>query len=139
MLLRSQFSDHMPRLWWLEYFPRGHEADASMYQPLDEVIGIFEPVGWRVADFGTITELSSGHTRSRRSRDHADPGTLLNARRGILLPGALQPPPLALHPAAITCRVDRGTWPNHRGPGAAQGASLRELMERMGTQAPVPR
>jgi SAM-dependent methyltransferase len=64
-LLRSQFSDHMPRLWWLEYFPRGHEVDASMYQPLDEVISTFEPAGWRVADFRTITELSSG-TRSDR-------------------------------------------------------------------------
>jgi SAM-dependent methyltransferase len=65
MLLRSQFRDHMPRLWWLEYFPRGHEVDASMYQPLDEVIDIFEPAGWRVADFGTIPELSGG-TRSER-------------------------------------------------------------------------
>jgi len=65
MLLRSQFSDHMPRLWWLEYFPRGHEVDGSMYQALDEVIDIFEPAGWRVAGFGTITELSSG-TRSER-------------------------------------------------------------------------
>jgi len=65
VLLRSQFSDHMPRLWWLEYFPRGHEADASMYQPLDEVIDTFEPAGWRVAHFGTITELSSG-TRGER-------------------------------------------------------------------------
>jgi len=60
VLLRSQFSDRMPRLWWLEYFPRGHEVDASMYQPLDEVIGIFAAAGWRVADFGTVIELSSG-------------------------------------------------------------------------------
>src|SRR5271156_1933670 len=29
LLLRSQFSDHMPKLWWLEYFPRGQEVDAS--------------------------------------------------------------------------------------------------------------
>ena len=29
------------------------------------VIDIFEPAGWRVADFGTITELSSG-TRSEK-------------------------------------------------------------------------
>ena len=65
VLLRSQFSDHMPRLWWLEYFPRGHEVDAAMYQPLDEVTGIFEAAGWRVADFGTVTERSGG-TRSQR-------------------------------------------------------------------------
>jgi SAM-dependent methyltransferase len=68
LLLRSQFSDHMPRLWWLEYFPRGHEVDASMYQPVDEVIGIFEPAGWRVARFGTVTEYSSGTRRQRLER-----------------------------------------------------------------------
>jgi SAM-dependent methyltransferase len=60
LLLRSQFSDHMPRLWWLEYFPRGFEVDASMYQPLDEVIDTFRPAGWRVASFGTVTESPAG-------------------------------------------------------------------------------
>lgn len=60
LLLRSQFSDHMPRLWWLEYFPRGHEVDASMYQPLHEVIATFTAAGWRVASFGTVTEPTAG-------------------------------------------------------------------------------
>ena len=60
LLLRSQFSDYMPRLWWLEYFPRGFEVDASIYQPLDEVIATFAVAGWRVAGFGTVTEPSSG-------------------------------------------------------------------------------
>jgi ubiquinone/menaquinone biosynthesis C-methylase UbiE len=44
LLLRSQFSDHMPRLWWLEYFPRGHEVDASMYQRLDESSAYSSPL-----------------------------------------------------------------------------------------------
>jgi SAM-dependent methyltransferase len=60
LLLRSQFSDRMPRLWWLEYFPRGFEVDASMYQPLDEVIATFRPAGWCVASFGTVTEPNRG-------------------------------------------------------------------------------
>jgi SAM-dependent methyltransferase len=60
LLLRSQFSDRGPRLWWLEYFPRGFEVDASMSQPLDEVIDTFRLAGWRVADFGTVTEPSGG-------------------------------------------------------------------------------
>jgi ubiquinone/menaquinone biosynthesis C-methylase UbiE len=60
LLLRSQFSDHMPRLWWLEYFPRGHELDASIYQPLQEVIDIFTVDGWRVASFSAVAEPSSG-------------------------------------------------------------------------------
>jgi SAM-dependent methyltransferase len=60
LLLRSQFSDHMPRLWWLEHFPRGFEVDASLFQPLHEVIAMFTSTGWRIASFGTVTEPSAG-------------------------------------------------------------------------------
>jgi ubiquinone/menaquinone biosynthesis C-methylase UbiE len=60
LLLRSQFRDHMPRLWWLEYFPRGFEVDASMYQPLHEVIALFTAAGWRVACFCFVAEPSAG-------------------------------------------------------------------------------
>lgn len=60
LLLRTQFSDYMPRLWWLEHFPRGFEVDASMYQPLGEVIATFRSAGWHVARFGTVTEPSAG-------------------------------------------------------------------------------
>jgi SAM-dependent methyltransferase len=40
LLLRANFSDHHPRPWWLEHFPRGLEVDASLFQPLHEVIGV---------------------------------------------------------------------------------------------------
>ncbi|MGY6019785.1 class I SAM-dependent methyltransferase [Streptomyces spinosirectus] len=60
LLLRTNFSDHHPRPWWLEYFPRGYEADASIFQPLHEVIALFTSAGWRVAGFGTVTEPSAG-------------------------------------------------------------------------------
>jgi ubiquinone/menaquinone biosynthesis C-methylase UbiE len=61
LLLRSNFSDHIPPSgWWLEYFPRGFEADAELFQPLPEVIATFMPAGWRVASFGRVTEPSSG-------------------------------------------------------------------------------
>jgi ubiquinone/menaquinone biosynthesis C-methylase UbiE len=63
LLLRSQFSDHMPRLWWLEYFPHGHEVDAAMYQPLHEVIATFTENGWRVSSFSVVAE-PSGATRA---------------------------------------------------------------------------
>jgi ubiquinone/menaquinone biosynthesis C-methylase UbiE len=63
LLLRSQFSDHMPRLWWLEYFPRGHEVDAAMYQSLHEVIATFTVIGWRVASFSAVAEPSGGTRR----------------------------------------------------------------------------
>jgi ubiquinone/menaquinone biosynthesis C-methylase UbiE len=61
LLLRSNFSDHIPPSgWWLEYFPRGYEVDAAMFQPLHEVIATFTSAGWRAAGFGRVTEPSSG-------------------------------------------------------------------------------
>jgi SAM-dependent methyltransferase len=60
LLLRANFSDHHPRPWWLEHFPRGFEADASLFQPLHEVIATFTSAGWRVASFGIVTEPSPG-------------------------------------------------------------------------------
>ena len=60
LLLRANFRDHHPRPWWLEYFPRGYEVDAALFQPLHEVIATFTSVGWRVASFGTVTEPSPG-------------------------------------------------------------------------------
>jgi len=61
LLLRSNFSDHIPPSgWWLEYFPRGFEVDATLFQPLHEVIAAFTSAGWRVASFGRVIEPSSG-------------------------------------------------------------------------------
>ena len=60
LLLRANFRDHHPRPWWLEHFPRGYEVDASLFQPLHEVIAMFTSAGWRVAGFGTVTEPSAG-------------------------------------------------------------------------------
>ena len=60
LLLRANFSDHHPRPWWLEHFPRGYETDAALFQPLHEAIGMFTSAGWRVASFGTVTEPSYG-------------------------------------------------------------------------------
>lgn len=60
LLLRTNFSDDHPRPWWLEYFPRGLEVDASLFQPLHEVIAMFTSAGWRVANFGRVTEPSFG-------------------------------------------------------------------------------
>jgi SAM-dependent methyltransferase len=60
LLLRAQFADHMPHLWWLDYFPRGHELDASLYEPLAVVQAVFEAADWHVTDFAKIDEPSAG-------------------------------------------------------------------------------
>ncbi|HEU5354668.1 MAG TPA: class I SAM-dependent methyltransferase [Actinocrinis sp.] len=56
LILRSGFSDHMPTVWWLAYFPRGFEVDASLFEPLHEVIATFTAAGWRVTSFGTVIQ-----------------------------------------------------------------------------------
>jgi ubiquinone/menaquinone biosynthesis C-methylase UbiE len=60
LLLRGNFSDHHPRPWWLEHFPRGLEVDISLFQPLHQVVEMFTSIGWRVASFGAVTEPSAG-------------------------------------------------------------------------------
>jgi ubiquinone/menaquinone biosynthesis C-methylase UbiE len=61
LLLRSQFSDHLPDLWWLEPFDRSAEAHAAPFEPLHEAIAAFTSSGrWRVAGFRAVTEPSPG-------------------------------------------------------------------------------
>jgi ubiquinone/menaquinone biosynthesis C-methylase UbiE len=60
LLMHSGHSDHMPRIWWLEQFPRGPQVDASMFRPLHETVETFTAAGWRVVSFGTVEEPSSG-------------------------------------------------------------------------------
>jgi ubiquinone/menaquinone biosynthesis C-methylase UbiE len=60
LLLRANFSDHHPRPWWLEHFPRGLEVEMALFQPLHEAIATFTSAGWRVASFGTVIEPSPG-------------------------------------------------------------------------------
>jgi ubiquinone/menaquinone biosynthesis C-methylase UbiE len=44
-LLRSQFADLMPNLFWYDYFPSARAVDAGMYLSLDEVKSLAEAVG----------------------------------------------------------------------------------------------
>jgi ubiquinone/menaquinone biosynthesis C-methylase UbiE len=60
LLLRAQFSDCIPRLWWLEHFPRGPEKHPAPFQPLADVRATFEAAGWQVMDFAVIEEPSVG-------------------------------------------------------------------------------
>ncbi|MBM7788644.1 class I SAM-dependent methyltransferase [Tenggerimyces flavus] len=59
LFLRSQFSDRMPRLWWLEHFPRGYEVDAAMYDTVDSVSSLLASAGWHVEELTSVTSPSS--------------------------------------------------------------------------------
>src|SRR5882757_3250184 len=68
LLLRSQFADRMPDLWWLEAFPRGREIDAALYQPLDVVLTTFGTAGWEFVALDEISEASPGSRVDRLAK-----------------------------------------------------------------------
>jgi ubiquinone/menaquinone biosynthesis C-methylase UbiE len=45
VLLRTQFGDQMPDLYWYRYFPSAKRVDAQMYLGLDEVGSLAEQAG----------------------------------------------------------------------------------------------
>ena len=45
VLLRSTFSDRMPDLEWMRYFPRAREIEMQMFPSSDEVIRVFASAG----------------------------------------------------------------------------------------------
>lgn len=58
LIMRTQFSDRMPRLWWLEHFPRGFEADAGMYDSTEHATDLLQTAGWRVDEILEFTQPS---------------------------------------------------------------------------------
>lgn len=52
-LIRSQFTDRMPDLYWYRYFPSARAVDAAMYRPLAEVRAM-------AADAGLAGSLEAG-------------------------------------------------------------------------------
>ena len=63
VLLRSQFSDRMPDLYWYRYLPSARLVDAAMYRSLPEVVAMARAAGFaaeapaRVAIAGTPPTL----------------------------------------------------------------------------------
>jgi SAM-dependent methyltransferase len=69
LLCRSPFSDHMPDLWWLRHFPSGPEADAAMYRPLADEIGVFATAALQASPGLTwVEEPSLGKKAERLER-----------------------------------------------------------------------
>jgi len=68
LLLRSQFSDRMPDLWWLDAFPRGRDIYAGLYQPLDDVLATFSAAGWEFATLDEVSEASPGSRVARLAK-----------------------------------------------------------------------
>ena len=50
VLLRSQFSDRMPDLYWYRYLPSARRVDAAMYKPLAEVVAMARAAGFEAPE-----------------------------------------------------------------------------------------
>lgn len=66
LLCRTQFSDQMPDLWWLRHFPSGPAADAAMYRPLADDLGVFTSAGLEEAPGLTWVAEPSAGTKAER-------------------------------------------------------------------------
>ncbi|WP_185444668.1 class I SAM-dependent methyltransferase [Kribbella qitaiheensis] len=62
VLLRSQFSDRMPDLYWYRYFPSARKVDAEMYLPLDAVRALTEQAGLTILADPTLIEVEGPST-----------------------------------------------------------------------------
>jgi SAM-dependent methyltransferase len=56
VLLRSTFSDRMPDLKWMRYFPRAREIEMQMFPSSEEVIRVFANAGLTQVALVTIEE-----------------------------------------------------------------------------------
>jgi ubiquinone/menaquinone biosynthesis C-methylase UbiE len=66
LLLRAQFSDRMPDIWWLRHFPGGLELDATLYRPLADEIATFEAAGFTATPGLRAVRDPSTQTRAQR-------------------------------------------------------------------------
>ena len=112
-LMRSQFRDRMPDLYWYRYFPSARRVDAEMYPSLAEVRELASAAGL-VPDPGTGGPAGDGHAGPARDVRAAEQASLLDVRA---------------HPGRRTGRRLRGLPPGRRsaaGPadtGGAHGSS----------------
>jgi ubiquinone/menaquinone biosynthesis C-methylase UbiE len=63
LIMRTNFSDRMPPLWWYEAFPRAGEVDAQIYRPLDVALEELTAAGW---EFVTLDEVAAMTAETRR-------------------------------------------------------------------------
>ncbi|MBV8691238.1 MAG: class I SAM-dependent methyltransferase [Actinobacteria bacterium] len=68
LLVRTNFADAMPELWWYRYFPRAREVDRMIYEPRATVYATFESAGWDIAahdvvDFETASSRAEDFER----------------------------------------------------------------------------
>lgn len=56
LVVRTNFSDRMPTVWWYEHFPRAKAVDSAIYQPFDVVRSTFTHAGWCLDRLDQITE-----------------------------------------------------------------------------------
>jgi ubiquinone/menaquinone biosynthesis C-methylase UbiE len=66
LVLRAQFSDRMPDIWWLRHFPGGMELDTRMYRPLAAEIETFEAAGFTAAPELQVVHDPSTQTKAQR-------------------------------------------------------------------------
>jgi ubiquinone/menaquinone biosynthesis C-methylase UbiE len=64
VVLRTQFGDRMPDLYWYRYFPSARQVDAEMYLPFGEVLALTEQAGLAAEEEPRWVDASEVRTQS---------------------------------------------------------------------------
>jgi len=64
VVLRTQFGDRMPDLYWYRYFPSARRVDAAMYLPFDEVLALTEQAGLTAEEEPRWVDVTEARTQS---------------------------------------------------------------------------
>jgi len=62
VILRTQFGDQMPDLYWYRYFPSAREVDATMYLPFADVRALAEQAGLVAEEEPRWVEVTEART-----------------------------------------------------------------------------
>jgi ubiquinone/menaquinone biosynthesis C-methylase UbiE len=64
VVLRTQFGDRMPDLYWYKYFPSARRVDSEMYLPFGEVLALTEQAGLVAEEEPRWIDVSEVRTQS---------------------------------------------------------------------------
>ncbi|WP_433168449.1 methyltransferase domain-containing protein [Kribbella sp. CA-247076] len=111
-LLRSQFADLMPDLFWYDYFPSARVVDAGMYLTVEEVRRLAEAAGLSAADEPVWVDTEQARTfsevherlklRALSTFEHLPAAELEDGFRRLAADAERDPDKvMPLHPAAM--------------------------------------
>jgi ubiquinone/menaquinone biosynthesis C-methylase UbiE len=63
LLVRTNFTDRFPALWWYPYFPKAQRIDEAMYETFESVVERFSRHGWKYTNLDEVSVVAAASRR----------------------------------------------------------------------------